>query len=225
LGNTPQKIPPVNPTSIEPSTNPSCQSKVLQWVQLGPPDIPKESVHRATQQSRDREGAQRPFHASPAPSQSWLCYILTAAFGHTSLRLTPKPTPPRTRCSLTILALLTLFVTPQFGCTNTPPVQFEAPPAESFGDPIFKPGDKIHIQFSADIPSIWFQKIADDGTLPLPLNQSVHATGKTPPELERIIHEIYVPALLTNLTVKVHRHISRSHSEEDRSNLQKPPTE
>lgn len=66
-------------------------------------------------------------------------------------------------------------------------------------------GDKILIDFTDNtgLPPTWQQTIREDGTISLPLNQTLLAGGKTKGELEQAIRELYVPKLLTRLTVNI----------------------
>jgi polysaccharide export outer membrane protein len=72
-------------------------------------------------------------------------------------------------------------------------------------DTMYHPGDHIVIEF-ADNPGLqspWPQTVQEDGSISLPLNQTVTAAGKRKGELEQAIHDIYVPKLLRRLTVNV----------------------
>ncbi len=66
-------------------------------------------------------------------------------------------------------------------------------------------GDTITITFS-DLPQLQQpleERIKDDGTITLLLNQTFMAAGKTRGELEREIREAYVPRYYVNMTVSV----------------------
>lgn len=72
-------------------------------------------------------------------------------------------------------------------------------------DTTYRPGDKIIIDFtdSPGMPPSWPQTVREDGTITLPLNQTLMAAGKKKGEIEQEIHRIYVPNMLRRLTVNV----------------------
>jgi polysaccharide export outer membrane protein len=53
------------------------------------------------------------------------------------------------------------------------------------------------------LPSPWLQTVREDGSISLPLNQTVVAGGKRKGELEKAIHDVYVPNILKRVTVNV----------------------
>jgi polysaccharide biosynthesis/export protein VpsN len=65
------------------------------------------------------------------------------------------------------------------------------------------PGDNLVIEFGDSDITVWPQKVRDDGTIPLPFNKTVLAATRTASQLEKTIHDIYVPDLLKRVTVKV----------------------
>jgi protein involved in polysaccharide export with SLBB domain len=69
----------------------------------------------------------------------------------------------------------------------------------------YSPGDKVLIDFTDNpgVPSVWQQVIREDGTITLPLNQTLVAAGRTKGELEQAIRDLYVPRILKRLTVNV----------------------
>jgi protein involved in polysaccharide export with SLBB domain len=72
-------------------------------------------------------------------------------------------------------------------------------------DTTYRQGDKILIDFvdNPGIPQTWQQTVREDGTITLPLNQTVKAAGLRKGELEQAIHAAYVPKILTRLTVNI----------------------
>jgi polysaccharide biosynthesis/export protein VpsN len=70
---------------------------------------------------------------------------------------------------------------------------------------VFRRGDRIQIDFAdtQGIPSNWQQTIREDGTITLPLSQTVLAAGLRKGELEEAIRDVYVPRILRRLTVNV----------------------
>lgn len=70
---------------------------------------------------------------------------------------------------------------------------------------IFRPGDTIEVDFAdtQGLPSKWQQTVREDGTITLPLSQTVKAAGMRKGELEQAIHEVYVPRILRRLTVNI----------------------
>ena len=69
----------------------------------------------------------------------------------------------------------------------------------------YRPGDRISIDFADNqgIPSNWQQTIREDGTITLPLGQTIVAAGQRKGELESAIQDLYVPRILKRLTVNV----------------------
>lgn len=64
-------------------------------------------------------------------------------------------------------------------------------------------GDKLTIQFfDAPLPETE-QIVREDGSITLPMNQTVRAAGKTKGELEQAIHNLYVPKFYRRMTVNV----------------------
>ncbi len=66
-------------------------------------------------------------------------------------------------------------------------------------------GDTLQVSF-ADLPGTQLpmeERIRDDGTITLLLNQTFKASGKTRGELEREIRERYVPRYYVNMTVSI----------------------
>jgi polysaccharide biosynthesis/export protein len=70
---------------------------------------------------------------------------------------------------------------------------------------VFRPGDIIEIDFAdtQGLPSKWQQTIREDGTITLPLSQTVRAADMRKGELEQAIHDVYVPRILRRVTVNV----------------------
>jgi protein involved in polysaccharide export with SLBB domain len=102
---------------------------------------------------------------------------------------------------------LVLMIVVQPGCA-TGGTTYQGSNGTSMTDEIdttYRQGDKIMIDF-ADNPSIppsWPQTVREDGTITLPLNQTLVAAGKKKGDLEQEIHKLYVPRLLRRLTVNV----------------------
>src|SRR3569833_3498992 len=65
-------------------------------------------------------------------------------------------------------------------------------------DTMYHPGDHVMIEFADNqgLQSPWPQTVQEDGSISLPLNQTVIAAGKRKGELEQAIHAVYVPKLL-----------------------------
>jgi polysaccharide biosynthesis/export protein len=97
-------------------------------------------------------------------------------------------------------SLLVLF---QFGCATPPNVA--KPDDVHRVDTSYQPGDKVVIDFADNqgLPNQWQQAVREDGTITLPLNQTVKAAGKRKGELEEEIRKLYVPKILKRLTVNV----------------------
>ena len=106
---------------------------------------------------------------------------------------------------LLFLALLSLGLA---GC-STPDYSKEmvapGPNAATAELPRLVVGDTVTITFSGlDTPPPEQQKpIKEDGTIDLPDIGNIKAAGKTPGELEDVIHRRYVPAIYTHLNVTV----------------------
>jgi len=86
--------------------------------------------------------------------------------------------------------------------SNTAPSR---PPGSATIDDI-RAGDTLRINFS-DLPIVvqspMEERVKDDGTITLLENQSFTAAGKTRGQLEKEIHDRYVPAYYTKMTVSV----------------------
>lgn len=93
------------------------------------------------------------------------------------------------------------------GCANPGgrPAPVPGPGPDVRTDTTYRPGDKILIDFTDNpgIPSLWQQVIREDGTITLPLNQTLVAAGKRKGDLEEAIQNLYVPRILKRLTVNV----------------------
>jgi polysaccharide export outer membrane protein len=104
---------------------------------------------------------------------------------------------------------LVLLVLVQLGCAG-PGANRAAGGEDRLGgaqsiDTTYRPGDKMMIDFadSPGMPSTWLQTVREDGTITLPLNQTIAAAGKKKGEIEQEIHALYVPKMLRRLTVNV----------------------
>src|SRR5579872_5719745 len=94
------------------------------------------------------------------------------------------------------------------GCQSSGPTYSEMPQTTSVGT-TFHVGDAITV--SGILPTqdnqIGFppvsQRVAEDGTINLPLVGSVTAVGKTAADLQREIHDRYVPKYFQGLNVTV----------------------
>jgi polysaccharide export outer membrane protein len=91
------------------------------------------------------------------------------------------------------------------GCGHPGPQRPLVDPEPPHGPNTYRSGDKIMIDFTDNtgVPPVWQQVVRDDGTITLPLNQTLVAAGKTEGELEQAIQSLYVPKYLTRLTVNV----------------------
>jgi len=109
---------------------------------------------------------------------------------------------------------LSLFViTLQPGCetTGSSPQQavvaHPSAPSSSGGgtetNTEYRPGDKILFDFDNGLPQQWQQVVREDGTITLPLNKTIIAAGKRKGQLEEEIQKLYVPNVLTRLTVNI----------------------
>ena len=70
---------------------------------------------------------------------------------------------------------------------------------------VFAPGEQVRVTFSG-IPNQILpheERIKDDGYITLPLIGAVKAAGKSPGELQKEIHALYVPKYYVRLTVTV----------------------
>lgn len=79
------------------------------------------------------------------------------------------------------------------------------PPRAGSSSDILRIGDLVMVVFS-DLPVLvppFEERVKDDGTITLLMNQSFHAAGKTRSELEKEIRARYVPGYYVNLTVTV----------------------
>jgi protein involved in polysaccharide export with SLBB domain len=66
-------------------------------------------------------------------------------------------------------------------------------------------GDTVTVTLTGidDLPPAQLKPLKEDGTITLPDIGKVQAAGKTPGELEDIIHDLYVPKVYTHLNVTV----------------------
>lgn len=117
-------------------------------------------------------------------------------------------------CSLLsrfVLALFSITLGLQFGCATPESVapmaedSATAPVTPNLIDTRYSPGDRINIDFidTPGLPSNWQQTVREDGTITLPLGQTVRAAGLRKGELEAAIRDLYVPRILRRLTVNV----------------------
>ena len=79
------------------------------------------------------------------------------------------------------------------------------PPALSPGGVVFQVGDLITVKFSDTLePSQPHEeRIKEDGNITLPMIGAIRALGKTPGDLQKEIHDKYVPKYYLRLTVIV----------------------
>jgi polysaccharide export outer membrane protein len=120
----------------------------------------------------------------------------------------------KSRClfSRIVAACFTLIVGLQLGCVS-PEDGRAVMAANTSGAPVqdvsintqYRIGDRIQIDFidSVGMPPTWQQTVREDGTITLPLNQTVSAVGLRKGELEAAIRDVYVPRILRRLTVNV----------------------
>lgn len=105
---------------------------------------------------------------------------------------------------LLLLALLSLELA---GCKSTNNLDAMQPPKEPNGDrlPRLRVGDTVTITFAGMPEELAPQEkpIKEDGSITLPEIGRVQAAGKTPGELEDIIHDLYVPKVYQHLNVTV----------------------
>jgi len=92
------------------------------------------------------------------------------------------------------------------GCDSVPthpPVTGGAPPPAEVAR--FHVGETVNVIFSGipDVIPEHDEQIKEDGTINLPLIDSVKAVGKTAGELQAEIHDLYVPQFYVRLTVTV----------------------
>ena len=69
----------------------------------------------------------------------------------------------------------------------------------------YYPGHKIVIDFfdSPGMPVNYAQMVREDGSITLPMNQTLVVAGKKKGEVEQEIRDLYVPRLLKRLTVNI----------------------
>lgn len=101
-----------------------------------------------------------------------------------------------------LIALVSVVAGLQLGCQN-PPVRSDEPILSYIGE--VRPGDKLIINFADNqgIQPLWEQTVGEDGTILLPFNKRIEAAGLREAQLEQKIRDLYVPSLLTRLTVNV----------------------
>lgn len=112
-------------------------------------------------------------------------------------------------CCVMGAALFSGCETPAGGESYQSQASQASPPPMPEGDPLagslIRVGDKVTIVFS-DTPQVELPKemrVREDGTIPLPLNVTVNAVGKTPAALEKEIEAEYVPKFYHRMTVAV----------------------
>src|SRR5688500_10234791 len=110
----------------------------------------------------------------------------------------------KSRCLMfrVVLACISLVVGLQVGCVSPDAGGPSAADAAMAAAPVdnarinttYQPGDRIHIDFADNqgIPSNWQQTIREDGTITLPLSQTIRAAGMRKGELESAIQDLYV---------------------------------
>ena len=107
---------------------------------------------------------------------------------------------------LSFLPLLALLLT---GCANPDYKAVMAPPdpkdTNALAGARFHAGDSLSISFGGvpEIPAPQEKTVGEDGKIILPDIGAVMAAGKTPAELDVIIHDQYVPAIYKHLDVSV----------------------
>jgi len=110
---------------------------------------------------------------------------------------------------LVLLLVLPMLALGLAGCqTPTDYTQVMTPPpgiTNLANLPPLAVGDTVTITFDGPPTALVPQEkpIVDDGTITLPDIGPIQAAGKTPGDLETIIHNRYVPAIYTHLTVTV----------------------
>jgi polysaccharide export outer membrane protein len=124
----------------------------------------------------------------------------------------------RLKVSLVLLSV-SLLVSLQVGCESTgssgagvadasavsAPGATNSWPVSATTDTTYRPGDQIKINFADNngIPPTWEQTVREDGTITLPLGQTIRAADLRKGDLEAAIHDLYVPRILRRLTVSV----------------------
>jgi len=72
---------------------------------------------------------------------------------------------------------------------------------------LIRVGDSITVTFSDTPPNVRIEpiqvRIGEDGHIPLPLNQTIQAAGKTVRQLEKEIVDLYVPKFYKQMSVTV----------------------
>lgn len=108
-------------------------------------------------------------------------------------------------CIAVVLGLQVGCVAPDTGGAAAAQVNPGASIVDDSISLVFRRGDRIQIDFAdtQGIPSNWQQTIREDGTITLPLSQTVLAAGLRKGELEEAIRDVYVPRILRRLTVNV----------------------
>jgi len=107
-----------------------------------------------------------------------------------------------------LLLILPVFALVLAGC-KTPDYSKEMDPPTGVANLINLPplqvGDTVTVTLTGipDPPLPQEKPINDDGTITLPEIGRIQAAGKTPGELEKSIHDTYVPAIYTHLDVTV----------------------
>ncbi|HEX7860114.1 MAG TPA: polysaccharide biosynthesis/export family protein [Verrucomicrobiae bacterium] len=112
-----------------------------------------------------------------------------------------------------VLFCLSVAMITQMGCETTgsggdgvvDASATDAPPISTTTDTTYRPGAQIKINFADNngIPPTWEQTVREDGTITLPLGQTIRAADLRKGELEAAIHDLYVPRILRRLTVSV----------------------
>jgi protein involved in polysaccharide export with SLBB domain len=110
-----------------------------------------------------------------------------------------RKTASRWTVALGVVLVVALFN----GCQTAP--KFGDVPQESGN--VFHVGDRVIVKFmgntSADVLPDHIERIHDDGTITLSLIGSVTVAGKTAGDIQKEIHDRYVPKLFPELTVTV----------------------
>lgn len=104
-----------------------------------------------------------------------------------------------------VVALGIIFAGLLGGCQTAP--KFPEVPSENIGT-TFHVGDEVAITFvtpsgAVDAIPPFAGRIQDDGTITLQYINAVTAVGKTAGELQKEIHDLYVPKYFTELNVTV----------------------
>ena len=100
------------------------------------------------------------------------------------------------RIMIAWIAVVTVIF--QTGCVGT-----EKRASLVYGCSTFSAGDSVVIEFGDTHTTVWRQTVREDGTIALPFNKSVRIVDKTKSQLEKAIHDIYVPTVMKRLTVRV----------------------